>query len=238
MKTKVKNIFTSFFRIITLLFLLMVVVPFFTLEVTHLYNDIKSYSQYQNAIKNIVVVNSASFDLAANKVDFFNGGGIYVGGKNVVTNAHVVSGGKDIFITTSDAEIILGTIVYLDKKNDIAVVSLEETPKSLVPAIFRLQPPFVGEKIFQVGHPMGFNFSLSKGYVMKSLNYFQTFKDPIFLQVDSATTSGSSGGGVFDENGFVLGLTKSVVKGTEISLSIPSFVICRIPNIVCSVAEE
>lgn len=239
---KIKRI--VLYTILGAFFLLLTVatVSALILTVMPVYNTLSSVYSYQSAVDNIVFV--------TNKDGNRSGAGIYIGDKHIITNAHVVDiADGEAVIATAKSEIITGTITYYDSVKDVAKIVLEKTPETLKPAVFKIQPPVIGEDVFQIGHPsrrtgisdMGGSltpllFSFSKGYVMypsrKELNGSHS------LQTDISAYYGNSGGGIFDSTGSVLGMTMSVINGTEITFSIPSSVICSIEDINCITTED
>lgn len=130
-------------------------------------------------------------------------------GSVIATNCHVVSGSREAKVTGSvfsgDAQVI-----YCSKETDIAILTI----RSKVPAL-ALQPrtPNVGEPAFAIGSPKGLALSISEGVVSQIRRKSPSFSATI--QTTAAIEPGSSGGGLFDRNSRLLGITSSKVDGSQ-----------------------
>ena len=69
----------------------------------------------------------------------------------------------------------------------------------------------VGAAVYAVGSPKGLELSLTSG-IVSQFRRREGEETPV-IQTDAAITFGSSGGGLFDENGDLVGVTTSGIKG-------------------------
>ncbi len=76
----------------------------------------------------------------------------------------------------------------------------------------------VGAKVYAVGAPHGLELTLSEGIVSS----LREFEGSNYIQTTAAISNGSSGGGLFDENGALVGLmTFNYTKGQNLNFASP-----------------
>jgi len=146
------------------------------------------------------------------------GAGVVVNDKgDILTARHVVAGATAIHITFLDGTKANGTVVSEQPENDIAVLSADQSPEALVPAVLGggLQ---IGDDVFAVGHPLGLADSLSAG-VVSGLNRTVPGSDGTtmkgLIQFDAAVNPGSSGGPLLNKAGQVVGIVTSLANPSQ-----------------------
>lgn len=72
----------------------------------------------------------------------------------IMTNAHVVAGATNIFVTLSDGSKLQGTIVGLNRAEDIAVVKINAKDLPAV-ALGDSDAVMVGQMAIAIGNPLG-----------------------------------------------------------------------------------
>lgn len=134
----------------------------------------------------------------------------------VLTNEHVISDGNQIkAILTTDEEIaaeVLGKDEYLD----LAVLKIDKKYVTQVVAIASSQKMNLGDTVFTIGSPLGYNYrgSVTSGIlsgkdrlvsisVSKSAGNDWVMK---VLQIDASINPGNSGGPLLNANGEVIGI--------------------------------
>jgi S1-C subfamily serine protease len=138
----------------------------------------------------------------------------------VLTALHVVADAKTIRLTFADGSKSTATIASKDLATDIAVLTPDTTPATVVaatlgnPAAMR-----IGSEAYVVGNPFGLYGSLSSG-VVSGLN--RSFQEPGgdrvykgLIQVDAAVNPGNSGGPLVDRNGRVVGIVTALINPTK-----------------------
>jgi len=135
-----------------------------------------------------------------------SGAGFYIKDQMIMTNAHVVDGKKYLTIENEDGKSFIGEVLMTDLDSDLAVLSVKESSKAL-----QIKPGCSvrrGQDILTVGHPEGYNYTMTKGIVSnirtKRLKAGGSYKRVI--QIDANITFGSSGGPLIDEDGYVIGV--------------------------------
>ena len=139
-------------------------------------------------------------------------GGVVLDSKNriAVTNHHVIDNKEAAQFGAMSREGVLfpiEKILAASRKNDLALVRLGGD-KSLPPALpLAAKPARVSETIHIVSHPDGHYFSYTRGIV--SRYYLQGRSRSERMQVTADYARGSSGCGVFDSQGYLVGLVAS-----------------------------
>jgi hypothetical protein len=138
----------------------------------------------------------------------------------ILTNCHVVKGSTQVIVERLGKKAN-GIVRVCDSERDMAVVTLGGALPTLP---VRTTPLKVGEPAFAVGAPQGLELSISQG-IVSQLRPSPLGKDPM-IQTTAAISQGSSGGGLFDGDGRLVGLTTMYHKGGQsLNFAVPvSFV--------------
>lgn len=137
----------------------------------------------------------------------------------IVTNLHVIVDVRDISVKLSngsrfDEVQILG----FDEKNDLAILKVSGRSLPYVDLNFSTKAQ-IGQTVYALGAPEGLEQTLSKGIVSS----IRTLEDRKLIQTDAAISAGSSGGGLFSQNGELLGVLVSYFKeGQNLNFAIPT----------------
>ena len=136
---------------------------------------------------------------------------------HVVTNAHVVEGGTNFLVVTSDNVQHEATLVGTDASNDLAVLKIEA--ENLKPVkLGSSDELIVGDQVAAIGNPLGeLTSTLTVGYVSAKERYVTTEGSTSInmMQTDCAINSGNSGGPLFNMKGEVVGITTAKYSGTS-----------------------
>jgi len=139
----------------------------------------------------------------------------------VGTNNHVIAGFDSLFIKTSDGTFYNAEIVYVEEKNDFAVLRIIDSTKKTFPAVKlgNSDDVKVGQNIYAIGSPLGFEYTISEGIVAALReNEKVSFTDPDtyaliektfdkVIQITAPISPGNSGGALFSGKGEVIGIT-------------------------------
>ncbi len=132
----------------------------------------------------------------------------------ILTNAHVVDGGKRfsaLFYDGTEAEAV---VVGMDKKSDLAVVKVERT--DLTPAqIGKSSDLVIGEEVAIAGAGGGFENTVTYGHVTglgREINTDYISSSTILcIQSDAALNPGNSGGAMVNMYGQVVGIAVALM---------------------------
>lgn len=126
----------------------------------------------------------------------------------LVTNAHVVSGARQIKILFTDGKTLEAQIVGQDKISDLAVLQVEAT--DLIAAEFGDSSVLrVGDSVAAIGDPLGIELrgSLTNGIISAINRDISTGgRTMTLIQTNAALNSGNSGGPLLNCYGQVIGI--------------------------------
>jgi serine protease Do len=127
----------------------------------------------------------------------------------VMTNAHVVEGATEVYVTLTDKREFKAKIVGADERTDVALVKIEATglPLLRIGDVSRLR---VGEWVVAIGSPFGLDNTVTAGIV--SAKQRETGSDVPFIQTDVAVNPGNSGGPLINIRGEAVGINSQILS--------------------------
>jgi serine protease Do len=143
------------------------------------------------------------------------GTGFFIDEDTIVTSYHVIKGTTDVYYRAyNQNKRLKAKIVGYDPAADIVVLDIMDEDKSRVsgtPVKWHQGETQVGEDVFSVGHPFGFEFTVTKGIVSFAgrRDYAKNFIR--YIQTDAAVNTGNSGGPLFNMNGEVIGIIQAII---------------------------
>jgi S1-C subfamily serine protease len=149
------------------------------------------------------------------------GSGVIVSRRgDILTSLHVVRGAASIKVTFADGTESSATIASTDPANDIAVLTPETPPTTIVPATLGNPDAVkIGSEAYVVGNPFGLYASMSAGVVSGLDRSIQPEANgPVLhglIQVDAAVNPGNSGGPLLNRDGQVVGIVTALLNPTS-----------------------
>ena len=132
------------------------------------------------------------------------GSGILLGNGLVLTNHHVIDSFQfGSAYSVDDKEYGIEGIVVADESKDLALIKLKENVSATKVNFRRYEDLLKGEKVVAIGNPEGLRNTVSEG-IISSLRISEGRKT---IQQTAQITFGSSGGGLFDTKGNLIGVT-------------------------------
>jgi serine protease Do len=176
-----------------------------------------------------------------------SGSGIIIASDGwIVTNAHVVQGGRRIRVQfnheaslsalqnkESRGAILDAKLVVADRDTDLALLKIDATD---LPTLEFSDSSDLkqGQLVLAFGSPLGFDNSVSMGIVSSVARQPDPDSPTIYVQTDAAINPGNSGGPLVDTSGRVVGISTLILTqsgGNEgIGLAIPSNVVRSVYN--------
>ena len=141
-------------------------------------------------------------------------------GRKIVTNKHVIEGGKEFAIRTGLGEVIRAKVVFISNTDDLAILELSKPlPADRAIPSAAYAKPRVGRDVVVMGYPLWYILgegspSLTNGVVSKGTGMGD---DRNTFQLTAKVNKGNSGGPVFDLNGNVVGITVGKLDSQKIT---------------------
>lgn len=155
------------------------------------------------------------------------GSGVILAPGLVATNYHVVRKAGSMSVLYQDRSYRF-SVVAGDIGLDLVLLRVPGLPGTVLPlAPLKLVQP--GQRVYAFGSPYGFTQSISDGIVSAVRPHFVN-KSASIIQVTAPISPGSSGGGLFDEQGALVGFTTATYKsGQNINFAIPAELVKTLP---------
>ena len=174
---------------------------------------------YDNSVDGVVIVENHSRD--TQKPTDSNLAGIGTGfiiSKDgyILTNAHVVSDAKAVWITLHDSTKVKAELIGSDVGTDIAVLKISVNKELLPLPIGDSSTVKTGDFVFAIGHPTGEELSFTATFGMVGAVDRAIVIDGVrnrFIQIDAAINPGNSGGPLINTRAQVLDSENQPVAG-------------------------
>ena len=158
---------------------------------------------------------------------------------HVVTNFHVIEGGKRFTVSLAEDVEYEATPVGVAPDKDVAVLKIEAPPdvlRKLEPLpLGRSVNLAVGQRVLAVGNPFGFDHTLTTGVVSglgREIRSPSGRRIRDVIQTDAAINPGNSGGPLLDSSGRLIGVNSQIVSpsgaSAGIGFAVPIDAIARI----------
>jgi tetratricopeptide (TPR) repeat protein len=152
------------------------------------------------------------------------GSAVAVGSNELVTNKHVVAEGPRFLIKQGDKSWP-ATVLQLSPSFDLCLLSVVGLETASPPDMRSLKSVAIGERVYAIGAPQGLELTLSDGLVS---GIRHDSSGPV-IQTTAAISAGSSGGGLFDAEGGLVGITSFFLKGSQqLNFAIPADAIANL----------
>ena len=165
---------------------------------------------------------------------------------DVVTNFHVVDGGRSWTVTLQDGSEWPATLVGGDPRKDIAVLRIAAPPDRLIPIV--VAPPDapieVGQKALAIGNPFGLDHTLTTGVVSalgREVVGFGGVTIKGMIQTDASINPGNSGGPLLDSAGQLIGMNTMIYsqagQSAGIGFAVPASTIRRVVDQILAIGH-
>ena len=162
----------------------------------------------------------------------------------ILTNHHVLAGGRDCSITLDTGQSYEARYVAGDERNDLAVLKVNLT--GLPAATFGDSDQLVvGDKVYAIGNPLGVELrgTLTDGIVSAiNRDVWVDGRTMTLIQTNAALNSGNSGGPLINAYGQVVGINTIKMSSSYsniegLGFAIPSASIRRLVNDLLTYGE-
>lgn len=144
------------------------------------------------------------------------GSGFLIAHNLIVTNYHVIEGGKNITIKFPDGRVCVSRgWLAVDKKKDLALIDCDSG--DLKPITLAVERPSKLDEVYAVGTPLSLSGTISNGIIsgIRTADFLDLDKELILVQTTAAISPGSSGGPLINERGEAVGVTSLGLKGGQ-----------------------
>jgi serine protease Do len=140
-----------------------------------------------------------------------HGSAVAVSSQEAITNCHIVINAKSIILSNA-AKKLTAEVVSADPTTDRCYLKVRDGELDPVSGIRDYTSLAVGEVVFTIGSPKGFVNSLGSG-LLSGLRKSEGEAD--YIQITAPVSEGSSGGGLFDDRGNLIGVTTFTVRDSQ-----------------------
>jgi serine protease Do len=149
---------------------------------------------------------------------------IFASDGQILTNAHVIQGARDVRVQLSDGRTFNAGVIGTEPENDLAVLRV---PASHLPVAELSDAPLrVGQLVVAVGNPYGLGWTVTAGVVSalgRELEVAPGRKLRDLIQTDTAINPGNSGGPLVDVRGRVVGVNTAILPFAQgLGFAIPT----------------
>ncbi len=146
------------------------------------------------------------------------GSGVVVSSDGLIaTNAHVIHMASKIIVILQNGTALEAAVIGTDVPDDIALIKINP-PKALKPVKFA-KNILIGETVVAIGNPFGLQNSVSSGIISGTNRacFVSGLSQPYqgLIQTDASINPGSSGGGLLNLDGELIGINLSLVQNAQ-----------------------
>ena len=167
---------------------------------------------FQQVSPSVVVV--LTYNAAGKATEL--GSGVKLPDGSVATNCHVLKDGTTYRVRYLD-KVYPASLDKADWNRDVCSLRVPGLPAPPV-VLGSTKTLQVGAQVYAIGTPEGLQRTLSEGIVSS----LREVGHGSYIQTTAAISPGSSGGGLFDDHGHLLGLTSFFIsKGQQLNFALP-----------------
>ena len=154
------------------------------------------------------------------------GSGVVIAKGQVVTNCHVVKDGATLRVK-QDKAVYPATLHFADFDRDLCQLNVPNLTAQVV-AIGDARTLQVGANVVTIGAPEGLELTISSGLVSALRDFGDGTK---IIQTSASISPGSSGGGLFDSEGRLVGITSAQLReGQNLNFALPANWIAKLSS--------
>ena len=168
------------------------------------------FSQVSLSVVRIIVSNASGSPVAS-------GSGVVIGPGSVITNCHVAMRGDTLEVTLAGASFS-ASVEVANEERDLCLLDVAGLVAPAV-SLGSVDSVRVGQRVYAVGAPQGLDLTISDG-IVSALRESQGSK---IIQTTAPVSPGSSGGGLFDTAGRMVGVvTFQTRAGQNLNFAVPA----------------
>lgn len=170
-----------------------------------------SSASAQSNIRDIAATNLPS--IVVIEAGDSQGSGVILESSGVIaTNFHVVEGVDSIVVRLNNGDTYRDvSVIDFDLERDITIIKIKAFDLPAV-TLGNSNEVRVGDDVVIMGAPQGLDQTVSRGIVSAIRDTGEGYS---LIQTDAAISSGSSGGGMFDMSGALVGISVSYIENAQ-----------------------
>lgn len=169
---------------------------------------------FQRNSQSVVVVAG----LNGSSKEILQGSGVVIDDERVITNCHVAKSAAATVVKLGGKRYP-ATLLRVDDNpdHDLCLLAVNDLHAPAIP-LAEIESIKVGQKVFALGAPRGLDLTLSEGIVSS----LRKQDDSHFIQTTASISPGSSGGGLFNDHGALIGITTFQANdGQNLNFAVP-----------------
>ena len=178
-----------------------------------------------------MVVTYASTEPKARRLA--TGSAVVIGPETVITNCHVLRKSQRVEVV-SGAVVLPATLEFPDVERDLCQMRVPglTAPAVVLGSSAELR---IGQRVYAIGAPQGLELTLSDGLISSLRTLVSKDRVEPWIQTSAPIAGGSSGGGLFDEQARLIGITTfgigrgGVVVG-NLNFAVPAEQVREVPE--------
>jgi serine protease Do len=148
------------------------------------------------------------------------GSGFFISGDGyIVTNNHVIAGGRSFEVTTDDGKIYQARLIGADPQTDLALIKIASQVDLPYVRLAKAEPK-IGDWVLAIGNPFGLGGTVTAGIVSARGRDIGEAPYNDFIQIDAPVNKGNSGGPTFSVSGEVIGVNTAIYSPSGGSIGV------------------
>jgi len=151
------------------------------------------------------------------------GSAVAISPRALITNCHMILEPQQVELRSARGKMS-ARVIAADLEGDRCLLQSSASLESYINYSRDHQNLDIGEEVAAIGSPKGLSNTLSRGIVAGQ----RTKQGQALIQTDAALSTGSSGGGLFDQFGNLVGITTfGIEEGNQLNFAIAVSEFCR-----------
>jgi serine protease Do len=138
------------------------------------------------------------------------GSAVAISTSEAITNCHVVVHAKSITVSQGAKELA-AEIIIADPQSDRCYLKVHDGTLNPILGLRGFSDLAIGETVYTIGSPRGLDSTLAQGL----LSGLRKMAGTHYIQISAPISNGSSGGGLFDDKGNLIGITTLMMKDSQ-----------------------
>jgi len=174
------------------------------------------------------VVTVETFDATGRRIGL--GSGVVVAAGEIATNCHVLQDGVTVLVK-KEGRSAPASVHFSDKSRDLCQLQASQAIAFTRPVVgvVAMEDLHVGRRVYAIGAPRGLELTLSDGLI-SGIRQSATGSIQL-IQTTAPVSPGSSGGGLFDQEARLVGITTFILKESQnLNFAIPASWVSQLPS--------